>query len=281
MIYLIGLLSVTGLAMAFVPSSEDRDDPEASSAGPDTDVEEETSAAQADADDGDSLLDMVAAGLRDTPLPDGEAEILNGGPDAETLVGGDGNDSIAGRSGDDELLGGDGEDTLAGGAGDDIAVSDGGDDVLFGGAGDDALHARAGNDLIHGGDGQDSLFGGQGDDTLFGGDEEDYLIGAEGNDALLVGAGDHAHGGHGHDSFFLTDTGASDAVAELMDFNSDEDVVVLLVDEGQADAELTMTLSENDSQQTEIRLDGQVIATLATEGAPGPADIRLLVSPQI
>lgn len=284
MFMMIGLLCMGGVALALATPTEQIVDDDDATMSPDgvDDTGEEASTAEdgeVSTDEG-SLLDYAAEALQDTPEPEADDIVLPGTDGDDTLEGGVDDEFLVGDAGKDELLGGAGADVLLGGAGDDIAVSDEGDDTLYGGADDDALHGRAGNDLMNGGLGQDSLFGGDGDDTLVGRDEaEDYLIGADGDDVLIAGQGDHAYGGEGKDTFVLFAPGNADGGgADLADFNPDDDVVVVLVSPDQADAEVTLGSSESDPDQTELRIDGEVVATMATADAPNPEDIQLLIS---
>ncbi|MEQ9696072.1 calcium-binding protein [Shimia sp. SDUM112013] len=227
--------------------------------------------------DESSLLDIVTADLQD--IPETNANPLIGSAESETLAGGSGDDYIVGNAGNDELLGGSGADVLLGGGGQDIVVSDEGDDSLFGGAGDDALHARSGNDLLNGGFGKDSLFGGEGDDILFGGDDaEDYLIGAEGDDVLIAGQSDHAYGGEGNDAFVLFDTFLVDEATELADFDPTEDTIVIMVGPELADAEITVSICADNPDQTELRLNGETMATFSGDVALDSEDVQLLIS---
>ncbi len=282
MFMMIGLLCMGGVALAFAMPTEEiteEEDAAVSSDAADDDADEASSAENGEVAAGEgSLLDYATEALQDAPEPLADDTILPGTNGDDTLVGGAGDDFIAGNAGNDELLGGAGVDVLLGGAGNDIAVSDEGDDILYGGVDDDALHGRAGNDLMNGGFGQDSLFGGDGDDTLFGGDEaEDYLIGAAGNDVLIAGQSDHAYGGDGQDKFVVFEPSNADDAAELADFNPADDIVVVLVSPDQADAEITLIPSESDPEQTELHIDGEVIATIATADAPNTEDIQLLI----
>lgn len=273
MFMMIGLLCIGGLAMTTMSLTESVEGEDAAVAEEDT-----TKDAPPSHDEG-SLLDVVAAGLQEVPSPEDGAPPLLGSEGNETLEGGEGDDTILAGGGNDELLGGGGADILVGGEGEDIAVGDEGDDSLFGGEGDDALHARAGNDLLNGGVGEDSLFGGEGDDTLYGGDDaEDYLIGAEGDDVLIAGKGDHAYGGEGNDTFVLFDPIATGGAVDLADFDAKEDVVVILLDPGEMDVEVELTELEDNPNQTDLRVNGESVATFAQENAPDLADIQLIAS---
>ena len=132
---------------------------------------------------------------------------------------------------------------------------------------------------MKGGSGEDSLFGGEGDDLLIGGDEsEDYLIGAAGDDVLITGPSDHAYGGDGKDMFILFSSTSADEAAELADFDNNNDRIMVLVCPDQADAVVTVNPSENDPDQAELRIDGEVYATFATAEAPSPEDVQVVVS---
>ncbi|SMX49796.1 Hemolysin, plasmid [Pelagimonas varians] len=275
MLFIVGLLGVAGVAMALALPTGDEDD---TSDEIDSGANAEEQQAEVESSDDTSLLEMAATVLEAEDTGGSIDETRAGSDGDETLVGGDGDDRLEGFEGDDELLGGAGDDTMDGGEGDDIIVSDAGDDVVLGGLGNDAMHARSGDDLVSGGDGEDTLFGGDGNDTLLGNDEdEDYLIGGDGDDAIVVGQGDHAYGGHGADTFFL-DTAFSDEVADLADFNNDEDTIVVLVDNQQEDDEVSIVPSLTDPSQSELILNGEVLARMSTENAPSPLEIKILVA---
>lgn len=274
MLFLVGLLGVAGVAMAMTLPTEDVDE---TSEDVDLETDAETVESNIEQSDEGSVLDIAAATLaaaETDEVCDGERVGAEGD---ETLTGGAGDDCLDGLQGNDELLGGAGDDTLDGGEGDDIIVSDEGDDVVLGGLGNDALHARSGDDLVSGGDGEDSLFGGDGDDTLMGDDDsEDFLVGGNGDDALVVGQGDQAYGGHGADTFFLDGSEAGEA-ANFADFNKDEDTIVVLVDNQQGDEDVSIVPSLTDPSQSELILNGEVLATMNTENAPSALDVKILM----
>lgn len=87
--------------------------------------------------------------------------------------GGAGNDNLAGGEANDALFGGPGLDELFGGLG---------DDVLYGDEDEDTLDGGAGNDYLDGGSEDDDLAGGAGGDYLVGGEDEDSLEGGTGID---------------------------------------------------------------------------------------------------
>lgn len=288
MLFLVGLLGVAGIAMALTPSLEEDDEEHLVSGGDDADNTFAEATSWGDgSEDENSLIGVAAAALEAQSGPETPENTLAGSSGDDTLIGNQMDDSIVGNAGADELLGEGGDDTIDGGSGDDIVSGEDGNDVLIGGEGDDALHARSGNDLLLGGDGEDTLLGGDGDDTLFGEDNsEDYLIGGGGDDVLLIGQGDHVYGGHGEDTFFLENivqevTDNSDSVQEaavFSDFNSDEDALILFVGPEQANAELSLVVSEEDPSQCELRLAGQTLALLSTESAPDLDDISIFVN---
>jgi Ca2+-binding RTX toxin-like protein len=82
---------------------------------------------------------------------------------------------------------------------------DGGDGA--GGSDADWIEAGAGNDTILGGAEDDSIFGGDGNDLIDGEDGDDRILGDAGEDTVNLGAGDHATGGDGDDTFYVAATG--------------------------------------------------------------------------
>lgn len=244
-------------------------------------------------DDSDTLSGTDATDLLNggggNDVIDGKAgsDDLRGGDDADTLLGGEGDDTLHGDGGDDVLQGDggadvlyghDGNDSLAGNGGADVLQGGLGEDVLDGGTGNDALHGREGADLLRGGRGIDTLFGGWGDDFLVGVtrdaegtdlDAGDFLNGGDGADTIIVGSGDLVHGGEGADSLILGDwmTGLA---SELVDFDAVEDQLVIVFDDGPGtpDPELEIRVSADNSEVTEIVLNGQVLTTLPTSDAP-------------
>jgi hypothetical protein len=254
------------------------------------DAEEGASSAETSFD-GVDVMDFWSGGAGDDHASGhGGADVLSGQAGADTLLGGMGGDTLEGGAGDDLLMGeaggdaiyaGDGADTLVGGIGKDSLQGDDGDDVLLGGSGDDALFGREGGDTLIGGSGTDSLFGGAGHDLIdgthfvddgAGPDLEvgarDYLNGGDGDDTIAVGSDDVVHGGTGADTMILGSwmTGES---AELLDFDAAEDQIVIVYDDsGEGLPELDIRISSDDPDVTEILLDGEVLTTLPTEGAP-------------
>lgn len=272
MMVLLSFLGMAGIAFALAPSWEDEG---LEDLGDNSEELEEN--VNLDQDEDQSIIETLPYDFMPPEDPDLQSASEIGEIGDDTLVGDQGDDFLAGLDGDDELYGNSGNDTLSGMLGDDILVSAEGNDALFGGEGDDALHSRDGDDLLVGGGGEDSLFGGDGNDTLYGEDEStDYLFGGNGDDALIIGGDDHAYGGSGNDTFVVN---VNDAVSEveIMDFDDREDTLVLLVDEDQADAEVSLNKSENDPHFTELRLDDEVIIVFKNDTPPSLDSIHIVV----
>lgn len=244
-------------------------------------------------DDDDDLLgdqgdDFLDGGAGDDRL-DGQAgdDMLWGGPDDDALMGGADQDTLHGEAGHDQMRGDAGNDQMFGNAGDDSLWGDAGDDTLWGGlgadvlqggSGDDALHGREGSDRLVGGTGADSLFGGDGNDILTGWDddaERDYLNGGRGDDHILAGAKDIVTGGLGADSIYLPET--LDTAAQLLDFDSAEDRLVVLLDgPDAAQADITFAPGPDNSGLTELRVNGQPMALLPGDQVPSLDEVMIL-----
>lgn len=186
------------------------------------------------------------------------ADSLAGGAGDDDLRGEDGADDLSGGSGDDSLSGGEGADGARGGDGDDSVIGGEGADSLAGGAGDDAVKGGYGADSLVGGEGADTLDGNEGADTIWGDGGADFLNGGTGADEVHAGAGDYASGGEGADQFTVDDIAAGDPVAQIMDFNREEDALVLLYDPAHhADPEVTVS---SDQGHATVMLDGVPVA---------------------
>jgi Ca2+-binding RTX toxin-like protein len=248
--------------------------------------------------EGGSGKDQIAGGAGDDYLSghDGDDSLWGdagndhalGGAGADVLDGGDGNDMLWGDAGNDALIGGAGDDLLAGcegddhiiaGSGDDTVMGGGGDDDVSGGAGADVLGGGEGNDLVRGGLGADEVDGGAGDDTLWGGSEAsddedvDFLNGGAGDDVLHLGAGDYGNGGAGADSFVLQDFAAGSPVAQITDFNPDEDGLVIYYDQAMhPDPQLSLQTGDGASV---LLLDGVPLVSLANGVVPDLSTITL------
>lgn len=237
----------------------------------------------------------------------GSHDQINGQAGHDSLDGGDGHDSIWGGTGNDTLLGGagndllhgeDGVDALIGGSGDDSLYGHFGDDILFGGTGadlghggqgldqlhgeegNDALHGNQGNDTLEGGAGQDSLFGGEGDDLVWGAQDDkatDYLNGGDGDDTLIAGAGDIVTAGSGADEIWIDNQGEDNSAVELMDFNPDEDqLVVFWTPEGEAEPQISIDPDPENPEQQILRVNGAEILRLTGAAGLSTADIALV-----
>lgn len=220
------------------------------------------------------------------------ADIELGGAGADTLQGGTGNDQLAGDAGNDWLVGGAGNDTLSGHDGADHLYGSEGQDTLMGGGGDDRLYGGAGADWLAGGADIDKLVGGTGGDTLDGGlghdtldgrdgvgafPEMDFLNGGEGNDLLQIGAGDYATGGDGADWFELADMTAGDAIANIADYDANEDTLVVVFDPAMHPDPVLSLETPEDSGDVIVLLDGVPLAKV--QGGAGMSLDDVLMTP--
>jgi Ca2+-binding RTX toxin-like protein len=225
-------------------------------------------------------------------------DTLLGGFGEDELIGGDGNDSLDGgadgdilygENGQDWLIGAAGHDALYAGAGHDALTGDAGQDNLFGGEGQDTLQGGEdadtmdggiGNDSISGGTGSDEVFGGAGADTIWGNAQGqsdthiDFLNGGAGDDVLMLGAGDYGHGDVGADSFTLIDAPGGGTAVQISDFDAAEDHIVMVYDPTLG-APPTPSLQQDGSGNTEVLLDGQVVAVLTNGASITLANISL------
>ncbi|MFK7753840.1 MAG: calcium-binding protein [Sedimentitalea sp.] len=212
-------------------------------------------------------------------------DVLNAGAGNDLINGNEGNDVASGGSGDDTINGQQGNDVVFGRDGEDDLSGDFGRDWVDGGQGDDTLRGGPGRDLLAGGDGEDTLQGGNNDDILIGGSafetvltdselvdlrddiqdgliqafrnagvvdgfddqQSDTLSGGFGNDILYVGDGDIATGDGGQDSFVLLD-GDSTAVAEITDFDTDQDALIYVQESGAPTPLLALTDNQDGTQ---------------------------------
>jgi len=183
---------------------------------------------------GDDVVDLAASPLNVAVFLDEGNDVLDASINDDYAEGGAGNDEMSMRPGDDIALGGAGDDTIDGGLGDDTLYGGDGNDLISGGNDDDEVHGDAGDDTLLGSRGNDSLDGGSGDDVLYGNtdaepglsdDGNDTLSGGDGNDALHLGGDDQGTGGAGADNFLLYDPGDSGTIAEVTDYNADDDVI--------------------------------------------------------
>lgn len=222
-------------------------------------------------------------------------DALSGNAGNDTLHGEDGHDDLMGDTGADSLFGHGGDDLLLGGDDDDELQGGDGDDMLQGGAGEDALQGGMGNDRLEGGADEDAMFGGYGDDLLVGGelDEDgapiddgarDYLNGGDGDDTLVGGRGDVMTGGDGADRFVLDvpddqgETAEEDAApARIVDFDAEEDQLLLLSDLEQNPEPLIEVIADDDIPGlSHIRVNGEDIASVMGGTTLDADDITLI-----
>jgi hypothetical protein len=157
------------------------------------------------------------------------------------------------------------------------------------------LRGALGDDKLAGGLGGDRLFGGGGDDTLSGysdsaasdsslavPDGVDSLFGGAGNDHLIIGHGDSAEGGEGHDLFQL-DTQWVDGTAEstITDFVRGTDQLELhyhpKFDSNGAEIAPSIVVSiPTDLSYTKILLDGVVVSKVISDVPLSVSDIILV-----
>lgn len=216
---------------------------------------------------GDGEDDLLGGDGADTLLGGAENDQMNGGAGEDLLQGGDGADSLLGGLDADDLQGGSGADTLHGGDG---------ADTLSGGKGEDALHGGLGDDVLRGDDGSDTLFGGWGNDTLTGAGDGalDFLNGGGGDDQITFGSGDIVSSGAGADWLIAESATAS---AQVMDFDTGEDTLVLVYDDSAGPAPmLSVAPDAADPDDLIVFLDGEEVALLHGVGESAVADIRLI-----
>lgn len=214
----------------------------------------------------------------DTLRGDAGADTLDGDDGADALFGGDANDEIFGHNANDALYGGEGNDALHGAEGDDTLYGDDGDDTLQGGLGNDTLVGGAGNDAVFGGWGNDVLSGLMRDAANTDTDDSDFLNGGGGDDSIIAGSGDIVSGGDGADEIVLGDWLASGEAAQIMDFEENDDSLVLVWDDSDddgAEPEITVESDPNDLTQSLVVMNGTVVASVnGTTLLPG--DIALI-----
>ncbi|WP_170162084.1 calcium-binding protein [Paracoccus siganidrum] len=227
----------------------------------------------------------------------GGDDSITGSRDSDYILGGAGNDTIFGRVGIDTIRAGAGDDYAHGGLGTDYIYGGSGDDTLDGGGNNDLLYGEAGDDLLIGGLGPDLLVGGAGNDTLSGlfegrasaanagqaaNDGPDTLLGGEGDDELWLGMGDFGEGGAGADHFIADHRGShDDGIRTVTDFNRDEDMLTLLIDEPAEGAplpEITQEVSEDGADRL-VLADGVAVLRLVGAGEGDPVEIALTTEP--
>ena len=238
----------------------------------------ETGPVLATSETSDQQINNLADLLEDEDVQFGdEGEDIIWGNDAdETIIGYESSDTIDGGAGNDFLSGNQGNDTLSGNDGDDRLYGGEDDDTLIGGDGDDLLNGQTGNDTLHGGNDNDSLNGEDGQDYLFGGNGSDTLDGGADNDTLLLQSGDIATGGAGDDTFILGDEGSEDGVAEITDFNSEEDSLVLVYDDASGDAPEMNLVKDSETGASTLFANGTAISVIQSDDDFDLSDIVLM-----
>ncbi|WP_444788989.1 calcium-binding protein [Roseinatronobacter sp. NSM] len=203
--------------------------------------------------------------------------LLQGGTLGDTLVGGSGNDTLVGLAGDDWLQAGQGATHMNGGEGDDTLIGGAGNDTLIGGAGDDLLIAGQGNNTLQGDAGHDTLVGVALDQNGHDISGRNFLNGGSGDDVLIAGQGDYLHGGDGADSFALGDWLQGNAAVTIVDFDPQEDQVVLHYDPARlATPEISVQFDAANPDTAQIWLDGHLIANVGNAQGLTAQDIALV-----
>jgi Ca2+-binding RTX toxin-like protein len=235
-------------------------------------------------------------------------DVMNGRAGDDTIFGRDGDDVLQGEDGDDMLCSGEGNDIVTGNRGQDLIEGQGGDDWVSGDYGWDTVRGDEGNDTVIGGRGSDDVRGGEGDDLIFGGiidgipldlDEMvelrggdslndlngdielrddslgNTLVGGEGDDDLIVGSFDVANSGFGNDTFhIMSEQSDPSAGATITGYNNAEDAITVIVDDTEADYDITVTDEGDDAV---IRLGDRVLATVQDRaGDVAVEDITLI-----
>lgn len=266
--------------------------------------------------EGDDVLNGNAG--NDTLSGHAGADTLNGGDGNDTLNGGTDRDILDGGAGDDVLSGGAWGDVLFGGDGTDTLIGDDGADYLHGADGNDILNGGIGDDVLIGGAGEDTLNGGDGDDNLIGADiysreltTEDLVVsrnsiggglstaildpevlqdlendnsgvdildGGSGNDNLLIGAGDTATGGEGHDYFLAYEYPPdSGGLSTITDYDESMDLIAIMYTEFETPP--TVTLSGNADGDAIISLNGvPMVVVMGAAASLSVSDILLTLS---
>jgi Ca2+-binding RTX toxin-like protein len=137
--------------------------------------------------------------------------------------------------------------------------------AMSGGLAGDTLVGGGGRDLLQGGSGGDLLIGVEmTDDGAPVPQEADQLNGGAGNDALILGAGDHGHGG-GADLFALAGwPAAGDAGTVIEDYDPRQDRIVVLYDAAaHPDPVLTVASAADDPADALLHMNGQFLARVA------------------
>ena len=306
MLWLVGLMGVMAVGtVTFVDTSSDTEDDDApphgsplasGEAGAFGNIIVGTDAF--DDIDGTDLTDQISGYGGDDQIAGGQGDdeamgdagddTLQGDSGEDTLRGGTGNDILQGGAGNDDLFGHSDDDVLSGEAGDDALQGAEGNGTLYGGAGNDTLLGGLDYAILSGGVGKDALFGGWGDDTLSGLEDDpleagitdidgkDYLNGGGGDDVIVVGQEDVVTAGDRADQIILGDWIGVSNPAEVLDFDLDDDNLMLVWDDTTPDAvdpidEIRLGDHPTDDEQRLIYMGNDLIATVK-----GSADITLI-----
>ena len=271
------------------------------------DDDDESSVTENGTDEADRI-----EGTQGDDFLDGEAgdDVLNGRAGNDTLFGRDGEDVLQGEDGDDMLCSGDGDDIITGNVGRDLIEGQEGDDWASGDYGMDTVHGNEGNDTLVGGRGTDAMLGDEGDDLVFGGILEgaplnleemtqvrdgatladvngsldirddshgNTLRGGSGDDNLVLGSGDIAIGDDGEDTFHVfseQNEGYGDNAPLIRAFNAEEDAITVIVDDVDADQDITVT---NENGDALVRMGDVILARVeGGAGQIGTPDISLI-----
>ncbi|QUJ77851.1 hypothetical protein KDD17_07930 [Sulfitobacter albidus] len=287
---LLGLLPLGLLAFAVDGGSDD----------------DETSVEINGTDDDDRISGEVGSDFLDGEAGD---DVLNGRAGNDTIFGRDGDDVLQGEDGDDMLCSGDGDDIISGNRGFDFIEGQEGDDFVSGDYGADTLFGNEGNDTIVGGRGTDDVAGNQGDDLLFsgiinglplsldeleelrdGGSLEDLnggieirddrfggrMFGGGGDDDIVIGSGDTVMGGNGDDTFHILSEQTEENFGALInDFTDGEDAITVIVDDIDADNDISV---DTDGEDALIRMGDQVLARITGGASTVTADDVTLIA---
>ncbi len=208
---------------------------------------------------GDSPMDLNGGALDDW---------LSAGAAETGLFGHGGNDILSAGTGPTHQIGGEGDDTLQGGAG---------DDRLEGGEGDDHIHAGSGNNTLMGGAGNDTLVGVALDDNGRDVGGQNFLNGGAGNDTLIAGAGDFLNGGEGEDSFILGQWLQGGDPVSLVDYDADEDQILLHYDPMRVpEPDVEIRFGEDALDTAQIWLNGHFVAQVSNAPDLTIADVGLI-----
>ncbi|MEM9967550.1 MAG: calcium-binding protein [Pseudomonadota bacterium] len=302
MLWIAGLMGLmaAGVVMSFDQSENFSED-----------EEHQKEPSNIDISTGTDFDDVLSGGAGDDRIGAGFGDdYIDGGPGNDEALGGDGADTLQGDIGDDTLYGEAGADMLVGGPGADQLTGQSDNDTLHGSAGDDQLRGSAGNDHLYGGPGNDELsggldhdhldgglgrdllFGGWGDDTLSGtaetegrfsyradGDEVDFLNGGGGDDLIIAGAGDTVTAGSGADHIILGDWITAEKPVHILDFKPDEDTLLYVWDDREADdapPDMNVRADAEQPDQKQLVINEIPVAQIAGYSPVDEDDITLL-----